>query len=60
MPGFRVCQEGSKDREVREKHKMEKENQKAYADEKRKAKRKKVKPGDQVMVHQRKSTIKTI
>ena len=38
---------------------MEKENQKAYADEKRKAKRKKVKPGDQVMVHQGKSTIKT-
>ena len=38
---------------------MEKENRKAYADEKRKAKRKKVKPGDQVMVHQRKSTIKT-
>ena len=38
---------------------MEKEKQKAYAAELRKAKRKKVKPGDPVMVHQKKSTSKT-
>ena len=47
------------DSEVREKHQREKEKQKTYADEKRKAKVKNVKPGDQVMVQQKKSTIKT-
>ena len=46
------------DTEVREKHRKEKEKQKSYADEKRKAKVKNVEPGDQMMVHQRKSTIK--
>ena len=39
------------DRGVREKHQREKEKQKAYADEKRIAMMKDVKPGDQVMVH---------
>ena len=57
MPRLRVCQEAPKDRDVRKKHKMEKEKQKAYADEKRKAKRKVVRQGDQVMVQHKKSTI---
>ena len=46
------------DREVRERHQKEKVKQKTYADEKRKARTKDVKPGDQIMIQQRKSTIK--
>ena len=57
LPGLRVHQTGPMDREVRERHQREKDKQKAYADEKRKAKVKDVKPGDQVMVQQKKSTI---
>ena len=59
LPGLRVQQEGDMDKEVREKHRKEKEKQKAYADEKRRAQIKAVKPGDQVMVQQRKTTTKT-
>ena len=59
LPGLRVQQQGELDTEVREKHQREKEKQKSYADEKRKAKIKNVKSGDQVMVQQKKSTIKT-
>ena len=47
------------DREVRKRHQEEKVKQKTYADEKRKAKVKVVKPGDQIMIQQKKSTIKT-
>ena len=47
------------DREVRERHQREKEKQKAYADDRRKAEIKIVKPGNQVMIQQKKSTIKT-
>ena len=46
LPGLKVKQEGEIDREVRERHQSEKEKQKAYADERRKAKTKVVKPGD--------------
>ena len=59
LPGLRVRQQGALDTEVREKHGKEKQKQKAYADEKRKAKVKNMEPGDQVMVQQKKSTIKT-
>ena len=59
LPGLRVQQQGELDKEVREKHERERQKQKLYADEKRKAKLKEVKPGDQVMVQQRKSTVKT-
>ena len=47
------------DREVRERHKEEKEKQKTYADQKRRARTKTVEPGDQIMIQQRKSTIRT-
>ena len=59
LPGLRVQQEGDMDREVRERHEKEKVKQKSYADEKRKARPKEVKLGDQIMIQQRKSTIKT-
>ena len=59
LPGLKVQQNGELDREVRERHKKEKEKQKIYADHKRKASTKAVKPGDQVMIQQKKSTIKT-
>ena len=38
---------------------MEKEKQKTYADEKRKARIKAVSPGDKVMIQQKKTTTKT-
>ena len=47
------------DKEVREKHDKEKEKQKSYADTRRKATEKEVKPGDKVLVQQKKSTLKT-
>ena len=47
------------DREGREKHRKKKEKQKTYADEKRKAKTKVVKTGDQIMIQQKKSTTRT-
>ena len=47
------------DQEVREKHDAGKMKQKLYADEKRKAKDKKVEIGDKIMVKQKKSTLKT-
>ena len=59
LPGLKVQRQGELDKEVREKHEKERQKQKAYADVKRKAKIKEVKPGDQVMVQQRKSTVKT-
>ena len=46
-------------REVWERHQRGKEKQKAYADDRRKAKIEIVKPSDQVMIQQKKSTIKT-
>ena len=58
LPGLRVRQQEEMDIEVREKHQREKEKQKLYADERRKAKIKNVKLGDQVMVQPKKSTIK--
>ena len=42
------------DREVRERHQKEKVTQKTYVDEKRKARTKTVKPGDQIMIQQKK------
>ena len=61
LPGLRVRQQGEMDMDIedREKHQREKEKQKLYADERRKAKIKNVKLGDQVMVQPKKSTIKT-
>ena len=59
LPRLRVQQDGELDREVREKHQKEKLKQKTYADKKRKAHIKVVRPGDQVMVQQKKSTVKT-
>ena len=59
LPGLKVQQDGDMDREVRERHQKEKEKQKSYADEKRKARTKVVRPGDQIMIQQRKSTTKT-
>ena len=47
------------DKEVREKHDKGKEKQKSYADTRRKATEKEVKPGDKVLVQQKKSTLKT-
>ena len=47
------------DREVRQKHDMEKEKQKKYADVRRKAKEKVVKSGDKVLVQQKKSSVRT-
>ena len=44
------------DREVRKRHQSEKEKHKTYADEKRKARTKAVRPGDKIMIQQRKST----
>ena len=52
--------QGELDKEVREKHEKVRQKQKSYAGEKRKAKIKEVKPGDQVMVQQRKSTVKKL
>ena len=59
LPGLRVQQNGELDREVREKHQKEKLKQDTYADKKRKAQIKVVRPGDRVMVQQKKSTVKT-
>ena len=47
------------DKEVRENRERERLKQKSYANEKRKARIKEVKPGDQMMVQQRKSTVRT-
>ena len=47
------------DREVRSKHDDEKEKQKKYVDERRKAKEKKIEKGDQILIQQKKTTIKT-
>ena len=59
LPGLRVRQHGEMDLEVREKHQKERQKQKSYACEKRKAKIKNVKTRDHIMVQQKKSTIKT-
>ena len=59
LPRLKVQKEGEMDREGREKHRKEKEKQKTYADEKRKAKTKVVKTGDQIMIQQKKSTTRT-
>ena len=59
LPALKKQQQGDLDKEVREKHERERQKQKSYADEKRKAKIKEIKPGDQVMVQQRKTTVKT-
>ena len=59
LPGLRVYQKGDMDKEVRQRHQMEKEKQKTYADEKRKARTKAVRPGDKIMIQQKKSTTKT-
>ena len=47
------------DKEVRSKHDNEKEKQKKYVDEKRKAKEKKIEKGDQILIQQKKTSIKT-
>ena len=59
LPGLHVQQEGHMDKEVRERHQKVKEKQKSYVYEKRKARTKEVKLGDQIMIQQKRSTSKT-
>ena len=46
------------DREVRSKHDAEKQKQKNYTDKKRRAKEKIISPGDEILIQQKKTTIK--
>ena len=47
------------DREVRETHEKKRRKQKEYVDVKRRAKEKKIEPGDRILVQQKKTTTKT-
>ena len=47
------------DKEVRSKHNAEKEKQKNYSDDKRKAKEKRIVPGDKILVQQKKTSTRT-
>ena len=47
------------DQAVRVKHDAEKERQKRYADKKRRAKEKQIQMGDEILIQQKKSTLKT-
>ena len=46
------------DREVRSKHDAEKQKQKTYTDKRRRANEKKIVPGDEILIQQKKTTIK--
>ena len=47
------------DKEVRSKHNAKKEKQKNYSDDKRKAKEKRIVPGDKILVQQKKTSTRT-
>ena len=51
--------QGTEDKEIREKHTKEKEKQKMYFDKKNKTKEKKVKVGDEIMLQQQKTTLRS-
>ena len=59
LPQLNIKVNKDLDKEVRSKHDEEKQKQKKYVDEKRRAKEKKIQAGDQILLQQKKSTVKT-
>ena len=51
--------QGAEDKEIREKHMKEKEKQKMYYDKRNKTKEKKIKVGDEIMLQQQKTTLRS-
>ena len=51
--------QGAEDKEIREKHMKEKEKQKMYFDKRNKTKEKKLKVGDEIMLQQQKTTLRS-
>ena len=51
--------QGAEDKEIREKHMKEKEKQKIYYDKRNKTKEKKIKVGDEIMLQQQKTTLRS-
>ena len=58
LPQVKVKINEELDKVVRSKHDAEKERQKTYTDNKRRAKEKKIAPGDKILIQQKKTTIK--
>ena len=55
----RMLQEGNVDEKTRERHDREKLKQKEQADRRRNAKEKNIKPGDEIMIQRKKTSLKT-